>query len=52
MEILFQFRLSKVRKVTRVIIMAFKIAINAGLMELEQVPEVYRNDVEEILKGE
>jgi len=29
-----------------------KIAINAGLMELEQVPEVYRNDVEEILKGE
>ena len=35
-----------------VIAQAFAERIKAGLMELEQVPEVYRNDVEEILKGE
>ena len=35
-----------------VIVQAFAERIKAGLMELEQVPEVYRNDVEEILKGE
>lgn len=35
-----------------VIVRAFAERIKAGLMELEQVPEVYRNDVEEIVKGE
>jgi len=35
-----------------VIVQAFAERIKAGLMELEQVPEAYRNDVEEILKGE
>ena len=35
-----------------VIVQAFAERIKAGLMELEQVPDVYRNDVEEILKGE
>ena len=35
-----------------VIVQAFAERIKAGLMELEQVPEVYRKDVEEIVKGE
>ena len=35
-----------------VIVQAFAERSKAGLMELEQVPEVYRHDVEQVLKGE
>jgi len=35
-----------------VIVQAFAERIKAGLMELEQVPQVFRGDVEQVLKGE
>jgi len=35
-----------------VIVQAFAERIKAGLMELEQVPQVFRGDVAKLLEGE